>query len=102
MGGVTYDMQKLDEAVGTLTGHGTLQDRLQDALIPLGVLRMGGMHNSKRAGQLEAIYSRLTQGKICDLSDDEAREISKQIVELHTGNWHDAVWALEDEGTGRA
>lgn len=103
MTAVTYDMQKLDEAVGTLTGHGTLQERLRDALIPLSVLHMGGgMHNKKRAGQLDEIYTRLSGGKVLDLSDDEAREIARKIVELHSGNWHDAVWALEDEMRGEA
>jgi hypothetical protein len=102
MTAVTYDMQKLDEAVGTLAGHGTLRDRLQDALIPLGVLHMGGMLNKKRAAQLDEIHRRLTAGKISDLSDDDAREIARKIVELHSGNWHDAVWALEDEAKGVA
>lgn len=102
MTAVTYDMQKLDEAVSILTGHGALQDRLQDALIPLSVLHMGGgMRNTKRAGQLDEIYSRLTTTKASDLSDDEAREIARKIVELHTGNWHDAVWALEDAASGK-
>ncbi len=103
MTAVTYDMQKLDEAVSTLAGHGTLQERLHDALIPLSVLHMGGgMHNKKRAGQLDEIHARLTAGKVRDLSDDEAREIAKNITELHSGNWHDAVWALEDEAKGEA
>lgn len=103
MGAVTYDMQKLDEAVSILAGHGTLHDRLQHALMPLSVLHIGGgMRNTKRAAQLDDIHSRLTKGKVRDLSDDEAREIAKKIVDLHNGNWHDAVWALEDEARGEA
>jgi len=101
MTAVTYDMQKLDEAVSILAGHGTLQQRLQDALIPLSVLHMGGgMRNTKRASQLDEIHSRLTKERVSDLSDDQARDIAKKIVELHSGNWHDAVWGLEDEVRG--
>jgi hypothetical protein len=99
MTAVTYDMQKLDEAVASLAGLGTLQTRLQNALLPLTVLQSGGgMQNTKRANQLHVIVASLTSVPINTLSDDEAWSIAQKIAELQSANWHDAVWALE-EGT---
>lgn len=102
MTAVTYDMQKLDEALSSLAGHGSLQQRLQNALLPLTVLQAGGgMQNTKRAGQLDEVIARLSTKFVNTLSDDEAWSIAQQIVELQSGNWHDAVWALEDRLTAK-
>jgi hypothetical protein len=97
---VTYDMQKLGEAVSILaTGTISLQERLSDTIIPLFTLNRGGegMHNKKRAGTLVEICAKLTDMKDNPLNDDDARTLARAIVELQSGNWHDAVWALEDQ-----
>lgn len=96
--GVTYDMQKLDEAVSSLAGHGSLQERLSNAMIPLLVLSTGGgMKNSKRASELEAILALPGGLRASQLDDEAAQEMARAIVDLLNGNWHDTVYALEDE-----
>lgn len=96
---VTYDMQKLGEAVSILAlGSGPLKERLKETIIPLGTLHMGGLHNRKRADEFDGIYERLTGNRsIQSLSDDEARELARDIVDLNSGIWYDAVWELEDQ-----
>lgn len=96
--GITYDMQKLDEAVTALAGHGRLQDRLGNAVMPLLVLSGGGgMKNLERAEELERILEPAKHGLVHELDDEAAREMAMAIVSLQNGNWHDAVFALEDE-----
>jgi hypothetical protein len=95
---VTYDMQKLNEAVHVLAvGDDPLKERLCHAIIPLLTLHGGGgMHNMKRADALANICDRLTGGNLDKLSADEMRKLASDIVDLENGNWHDAVWGLED------
>jgi hypothetical protein len=95
---VTYDMQKLHEAVSSLaTGNESLQERLRHAMIPLLTLHHGGgMKNKKRAPELAAIIERLSDGNLERLDNEQARELASKIVSLENSNWHDAVWALED------
>lgn len=99
---VTYDMQKLHEAVSTLaTSNDPIQQRLRHAMIPLLTLHHGGgMKNKKRAPQLAEIMKRLTEGKLDQFDDEEARQVATMIVSLENSNWHDAVWALEDSIRG--
>jgi hypothetical protein len=97
---ITYDMQKLDEAVSILaTGTESLQDRLRDSIIPLLILRANGdgMHNKKRAGTLDEICAKLSDMNDNPLNDDDARALAQAIVDLQNLNWHDAVWALEEK-----
>ena len=95
---VTYDMQKLGEAVGILAhGNERLQVRLKDAIVPLWTLANGGgMKDKPKQPRLEAILDALMDGKVENLSDDAARELAGEITSLHSAVWHDAVWALED------
>lgn len=101
---VTYDMQKLDEAVSALAaGTDRIQERLRAALIPMLVLKSGGgMHNVKRSGELNRILDGLSHESIGAMTDEQAREKARAIVNLQSGNWHDAVWALEDEFNERS
>ena len=98
----SYWHQKLGEAVSTLScGRGTLQERLQDAKIPLGTLQSLGRHGKatdEREGQLTSIMERLMNGaSVVTLNDDEAYELARDITDLHSGLFYDAVWALEDQ-----
>ena len=100
MAAVTYDMQKLGEAVGILaTGTNRLHERLSDTIIPLYTLRANGdgMHNKERAGTLDEICAALSHMRDDPLNDDDARALASKIVDLNSGIWYDAVWALEDE-----
>jgi hypothetical protein len=99
MTAITYDMQKLDEAVGVLaTGAGSLQERLSDAFVPLWTLHSGGgMHNAKRAPELARICEALAETPRDSMDGEAARSLASAIAELQSGNWHDAVWALEGE-----
>ena len=96
MTAITYDMQKLDEAVSALAGPGALLERLQDTIIPLGTLHMAGLKNENRAAEFESIYVRLTDETLRRSTADELAKLSYDIVALQTGNWYDTVWALED------
>ena len=56
MHGVTYDMQKLDEAVSALAvGTGSIQERLRCAMLPLLVLQTGGLANEKMSAELKSL-----------------------------------------------
>jgi hypothetical protein len=101
---ITYDMQKFGEAVSALAvGTGTIQERLRDALIPLMVLRSGGgLHNKALSAELDRILLGTTYDNVTRLSDDDAQALARSIVDLQSKNWHDAVWALEDQISGRA
>ncbi len=95
---VTYDMQKLGEAVSIMAlGSGPLKARLRDTIIPLLTLRTSGIHNKKRVGELDSICERLMGGALDDLSENEALELARHIVQLESSNWHDVVWELEDQ-----
>ena len=95
--GITYDMQKLDEAVSCLAGSGTLQERLSNAMIPLLTLSAGGMHNKSRQKEFERILQMPDDRGAIAMGDEAAREMAHAIVNLQNGNWHDTVFALEDE-----
>lgn len=101
---VTYDMQKFDEAVAAIAlGTGTIQERLRDALGPLRTLQSGGgLHNKKLSAELDRILLGATYDNTTRLSDDDARALARAILELQSTNWHDAVYALEDQIAGRA
>lgn len=94
--GISYDMQKLDEAVTALAGHGRLQSRLEFARIPLaGLNAASGLNNKKRTAEFEQILEALDDAG--NLDDEAARQLARAIVDLQNGNWHDAVYQLEDE-----
>lgn len=103
MSAVTYDMQKLDEAVSALSvGTKTLQERLRDAIIPLTILKSGeGLHNKSLSAELDRILLGVADENMTELSDDQARSWARSIVELQSKNWHDAVWKLEDQINSR-
>ena len=98
MPAITYDMQKLDEAISVLaTGSGSLQQRLSDAYLPLLSLHGGGgMQNTQRASELAQICEALSVAQRDGIDPETARALASAIAELQSGNWHDAVWALED------
>lgn len=96
MTAVTYDLQKLDEAVAILaSGAGGVQERLSFAALPLNVLNMGtGMTNAELQPRLAEICERLSGVKRLD--NDDAMQLASDIAGLQSSAWHAVVWALED------
>ena len=95
---MNYDMQMLDKAISALaTGSGSLQQRLTNAYLPLITLHGGGgMHNKERASELARICEALSVAQRDGIDPEAAQSLASAIAELQSGNWHDAVWALQD------
>lgn len=86
-----YAKQKLYEAVLSLSGTGSLQERLTHAALPLVTLRSPAQGNPEDIREeLDSIVNLLTAKPLSgaagypprDLSDDEANKVGKRIVSL--------------------
>jgi hypothetical protein len=86
-----YSKQKLYEAVLSLSGTGSLQERLTHAGLPLVALKEPAHENPPEIrDELESLVKALTVKPLSDssgypareLSDDDAAKISKRIVSL--------------------
>jgi len=86
-----YSRQKLYEAITSLAGAGKIQERLTFAALPLVILNTPSHENPPDIrDELDAVVKRLTVKPLSndvgytprDLSDEEANEISQQILSL--------------------
>ena len=103
-----YEREKLANAVHALASAAPIQKRLEYAWLAMHTLKNHGFTDANRRDEFESIYERLTVNKseaeegwlgaTCErLTEDQAEEIARDIVNLNTAlNWN-RVYALEDE-----
>lgn len=86
-----YSKQKLYEAMLSLTGPGSIQERLTGAAFPLLTLSTPAQDNPHEIREeLDSILKQLTVEPLSsdagymprDLSDDEANKLAKRILSL--------------------
>lgn len=93
---ITYDMQKLDEAVSALSlAPGSIQERLRAAIGPLRQLKNTGLHRAALSAELDRILLGTSYENMSKLTDEHATAWALAIVELQSKNWHDTVWDIE-------
>jgi len=104
----SYEREKLASAVSALASGAPIQKRLEYAWMAMHTLKNHGFTNPERQAEYESIYDRLTADKsdpqrghvpttTAQLSDEEAQEIARDIVDLNTSLNRNRIWALEDE-----
>lgn len=103
-----YEREKLGNAVHSLAASAEpIQKRLEYAFLSMHTLMAHGFVDPNRAADYDEIIKRLTTDKagneqaivpdVCQqLSDNEAEEIARLIVDLNTRLHHDRIYGLED------
>lgn len=105
----SYEREKLGNAVDALAASAApVQKRLYYAWLSMHALAMHGFTNPERQAEFDSIVERLTADKsdkeagyvettVNALSDDEAVQIARAIVDLNDQLISDRIWQLEDE-----
>lgn len=104
-----YEREKLGKAVDALAASAApIQKRLQYAWEAMHTLIAHGFTDPERAAEFNVINNRLTSDKsderagyvpttCAKLSDDDAVDIARSIVDLHERLNYNRIWQLEDE-----